>query len=97
MFRVTSKWIHRYPHKPPAGWTARQLKLLGVSWPPQKGWLSQLEGTEISEDDAREFERLSHRGTDPKVDEDRLNSLSKEQLIAIILEMKDLADRKRVQ
>lgn len=30
---------------------AKQLKLLGIAWPPQKGWLSQLIGKEISQAD----------------------------------------------
>lgn len=29
------------------GFNADQLRLLGVSWPPRKGWLSALVGTEI--------------------------------------------------
>lgn len=30
------------------GFNRPQLELLGVSWPPQKGWLSSLIGKEIS-------------------------------------------------
>jgi hypothetical protein len=27
---------------PRGGWTRKQLALIGVSWPPPKGWLDQL-------------------------------------------------------
>lgn len=30
-------------------WTRGQLESLGVSWPPQYGWLDRLDGTEISD------------------------------------------------
>jgi hypothetical protein len=31
------------------GWNKRQLAVLGVTWPPRKGWLDRIEGTEIAE------------------------------------------------
>lgn len=32
------------------GFNRHQLALLGVKWPPKKGWLSRLVGTEVSDD-----------------------------------------------
>ena len=36
-------------------WTYAQLEALGVVCPPQKGWIYDLEGKEISEERARLF------------------------------------------
>ena len=58
---VTREWVHEWCATSPAGWTRAQLKLLGVGWPPRRGWLSELIGTEIAGEKAREFERLSGR------------------------------------
>jgi hypothetical protein len=33
------------------GWNKHQLELLGIKWPPQKGWLSKLVGQEVSDSD----------------------------------------------
>jgi len=40
------------------GWTKSQLACLGVEWPPVKGWRSRLINQTISNEKAREFERL---------------------------------------
>jgi len=37
------------------GWTRAQLALLGVAWPPMKGWLSALIGTELAKADYLAF------------------------------------------
>lgn len=29
------------------GWSAAQLKLVGVEWPPEKGWKSRVVGVEF--------------------------------------------------
>jgi hypothetical protein len=59
MHTITRKWAHEWCTKPPAGWTAAQLRVLGVAWPPKKGWLSALRGKTIPDEQARQFERLS--------------------------------------
>lgn len=46
------------------GWNRPQLALLGVAWPPAKGWKQTLLGKEISEEAARRLEAL--RDTTPK-------------------------------
>lgn len=45
------------------GHSYRQLKLLGVPIPPEKGWLSRLIGTEITQEKYAEFVRLGQRQT----------------------------------
>lgn len=42
------------------GWNKRQLALLGVDWPPVKGWKHRIIGTEIPDEDAMKF--LSWKG-----------------------------------
>lgn len=32
------------------GWNKAQLALLGVSWPPQKGWMTKIIGLDVPED-----------------------------------------------
>jgi hypothetical protein len=29
------------------GWTAEQLNLIGVDWPPESGWIKRAEGREV--------------------------------------------------
>jgi hypothetical protein len=36
-------------------WTRRQVEILGVSWPLQSGWQSELIGKTISQETADEF------------------------------------------
>ena len=36
-------------------WNARQLRLLGVEWPPQKGWKCDIIGTKIVKEAAEQF------------------------------------------
>jgi hypothetical protein len=51
---ITREFIHS--HKTEAGgWTRDQLNVLGVEWPPKKGWLSGSVGKEITEEEARRF------------------------------------------
>jgi hypothetical protein len=37
------------------GWTKAQLAILGVAWPPARGWKWTAIGKTISDDDARRF------------------------------------------
>jgi hypothetical protein len=46
------------------GFNRAQLALLKVPWPPQKGWLANLVGQEVSDEDWQLILRLS--GTDRK-------------------------------
>ena len=51
-FIVTRRWIEAHKTKN-GGWKARQLKQLGIEWPPSKGWIDQAVGRQIEE-----FERV---------------------------------------
>ena len=51
-FIVTRRWIEAHKTKN-GGWKARQLKQLGIGWPPVKGWIDQAVGRQIGE-----FERV---------------------------------------
>lgn len=52
---ITKEWIHA--HKTgPGGWTARQIRALGLKWPPKPGWIDRLHHGEISEENALLFE-----------------------------------------
>jgi len=45
------------------GFNKTQLQLLGVSWPPVKGWLRNLEGTYL--DDAKWHQVMALSGVKP--------------------------------
>lgn len=55
---ITKEWLERNKTKR-GGYTKRQLEILAVDWPPEKGWASQVAGKEISDDGVREFEGIS--------------------------------------
>ena len=59
--RITREWLHRHATKG-RGWNRKQLQVLGVPWPPTKGWLSRAVGRELSESDRAAFESAA-RGT----------------------------------
>lgn len=44
---ITKQWIHAH-HTPAGAWNRKQIEALGLSWPAKKGWIKELEGTEIS-------------------------------------------------
>ncbi len=49
------------------GWTKEQLALLGVCWPPSKGWRSRVVGTEIPDKDAMAFRGAGREMVAPPV------------------------------
>ncbi len=54
---VTSQLIEEGKSKN-GGWSTRQLKLIGVEWPPVKDWKARVIGQEISDEDAQAFVKL---------------------------------------
>lgn len=52
------------------GWTATQINLLGLTWPPAKGWKDRVIGKEISEEAAGRFlllgQQMRERVTMPR-------------------------------
>lgn len=57
--KLTRELLHPKNH---CGHTRKQLELLGVSWPPEKGWLTRLIGTEIPAARYAQFVALSRAG-----------------------------------
>lgn len=43
------------------GWNKKQLHLLGISWPPTKGWKLKVIGQEITEEHYEEFLSLKNK------------------------------------
>lgn len=58
---VTEEFIES-GKSPRGGWTREQLRLLGVSWPPPKGWKQGVLGVCIPKATAEEFVRLRKGG-----------------------------------
>lgn len=53
-FVVTREWIDKGMSYR-GGWSMAQLAIIGVDWPPQKGWKNRAIGRKISRGDARRF------------------------------------------
>jgi hypothetical protein len=47
MLTLTSKMLHDASTKGYHGFNAKQLKVIGLKWPPRKGWLKSLIGTQM--------------------------------------------------
>jgi hypothetical protein len=56
--KITEEFIEKIA-SPRGGWNRPQLALLGVAWPPARGWKQKLTGLEISEETAKRLEELS--------------------------------------
>ena len=54
MMIVTEEFLEKYK-TPNGAWNAKQLALLGISWPPKKGWKRRSIGKCISEGNAKLF------------------------------------------
>lgn len=57
MFEVSAEWVRSY-QSVKGGWNRAQLEILGVKWPPSSGWVIQVVGRLISDEDKRRFEQL---------------------------------------
>lgn len=60
MFKVTRSWLHAHSSGK-GGWTRVQLASIGIGWPPPSGWVANIVGNEVTEEQRAEFERLSNR------------------------------------
>lgn len=52
--KVTSEFVNRHRTKK-GGFTREQLSALGVSWPPKKGWLQNIIGKELTNEQEKLF------------------------------------------
>lgn len=57
---VSNDWLLQW-QTVNGGYNKRQLELLGIVWPPKRGWKRDLLGLEIDDDKARAFEMASGR------------------------------------
>jgi len=55
LLTLTSKMLHDASTKGYHGFNAKQLKVIGLKWPPKKGWLKSLVGTQILASKYRQF------------------------------------------
>ena len=55
MLTLTSKMLHDASTKGYHGFNAKQLKVIGLKWPPKKGWLKSLVGTQMLASQYRKF------------------------------------------
>jgi len=46
MVKVTKDFIHAGKTEK-GGWTSAQLALLGVKWPPHKGWIAKVAASDL--------------------------------------------------
>jgi len=60
-YTVTREWLNQH-RTPRGGWTAAQLRLLGVPWPPVRGWVATVIGQPLTVETREAFERVSKRG-----------------------------------
>lgn len=54
MIKITQEFIDSGKSHA-GGWSREQLRILGVSWPPEAGWRERIEGTEILTLEAEKF------------------------------------------
>lgn len=56
MFTITAEWLEANKTSKGA-YTQQQLLVLGVEWPPRKGWQKRVIGAEIRDAQKLQFER----------------------------------------
>jgi len=87
---ITKAYLQKHSTKSGA-WTKAQINALGLEWPVTKGWQKRLEGTEITREQANDFENGRNR---------KVSGKSKQALIltnAISKDAKHLNDVQLIQ
>lgn len=56
--KVTKKFIFDNTTEKGA-WTRAQLEILGIKWPPVKGWQQRVIGKELTSDEAEQFKKFA--------------------------------------
>lgn len=56
--RITRELLEQGQSKA-GGWSREQLRLLGVNWPPKRGWPAKIVGSEITDAEAARFLELN--------------------------------------
>jgi hypothetical protein len=57
---ITNEWLKEHSTYN-GGYTAKQLHVINISWPPRHGWKNQVVGQDISRQNQLEFENESLR------------------------------------
>jgi hypothetical protein len=55
MFKVSREWIDQFCTEA-GGWTRDQLEVIGIEWPPIKGWKAKAIGRELTDEQRLRFE-----------------------------------------
>ena len=62
MIKLTRVLIHSASsHRSGNGFNKKQLALLGITWPPKKGWLSELVGKQIDHETFLQFKSAGQK------------------------------------
>ena len=80
------------------GWTAEQLSLLGISWPPSKGWKHMVVGSRIDDSCARKFLELGEERKSMKSQREAkksMNAVSDERIQGDIMSWMPRVSQKR--
>lgn len=56
MFTITEHWLREFKTSKGA-WNKMQLQAIGINFPPQKGWMNSVVGTEITHAQKTAFEK----------------------------------------
>lgn len=56
VFKVTEEWIDKNSRN--GSWNSKQLRILGIQWPPVSGWKKRVASMMISAEQAKLFEDL---------------------------------------
>lgn len=72
--KITEEFLNKGRRENGGAWTKAQLEVLGISWPVQKRWRSELIDTEISDETAELF--LSLKNPIPFEPKNRKNEAS---------------------
>jgi hypothetical protein len=82
MFTITAEWLEQ--NKTAAGaYSKQQLKVLGIDWPPRKGWQKKVIGTEIRDTQSMQFESAAVIKTPLERCLDMIKKLSAEDLLVV--------------
>ena len=94
VFKVTRAWIHGNKTKK-GGFTKAQILALGIKYPPESGWINDIDGELISNESARLFEDGKNQFSEIKSMKlkkiiSSLNSLSQQDLLMVEQNIKQL-------
>lgn len=74
---VTEHWLRKYA-RPPAGWSAQQIRALGLRYPLRKGWIDKIVGKKVSDAAKARFEALHEDRVGMAEEEEPLSDLDRE-------------------